>query len=208
MMNAQLLHKGLFGLLFILMQMPGYVLSQSLKSVPKIKFITANADLFNTNCFIENNGQYAQIDEAHDIGKISFAYQGFTTPVLFSSSGILYIINKRKNLSHEKWVKPDREEREFNNIPIETKYIKIIWLGSNPDAQIMPEQQQQAYHTYGQLRANSFNKITIQNLYKNIDLVYSISKDGKRGYEYSFVIHPKGNVDDIQMQFWQCRWFR
>jgi len=43
-----------------------------------------------------------------------------------------------------------------------------------------------------------YEKVIYYNLYDNIDLVYLLS-NGEVKYE--FIVHPKGNVDDIQMQW-------
>lgn len=43
-----------------------------------------------------------------------------------------------------------------------------------------------------------FNKVTIQEIYKGIDVVYSFQDDKPR---YDFIVHPGANPNDITLRF-------
>ena len=104
-----------------------------INTLPKPTFITKNPDLFNNSCFVENIGQYHQIDKKTDIGKIEFAYEGFGSPVLFSASGILHVLRKKVKLSLERFEKSEyMVENEKDNLTEESnkqQFISMRWIG-------------------------------------------------------------------------------
>jgi len=53
----------------------------------------------------------------------------------------------------------------------------------------------------GIVNVHQYQKITYKNVYPNIDVVFSIPKDTLKTVEYNFVVHPKGNISDIQLKF-------
>jgi hypothetical protein len=50
------------------------------------------------------------------------------------------------------------------------------------------------------LSVHQYQQITYENIYPNIDVVFSIQKTLKT-VEYNFVVHPKGKISDIQLKF-------
>ena len=192
-----------------LLQKSGLVENQGLSS-SKIKFVTGkDGDLFGKEkSFIENIGQYGDsLSNAFNMGKTLFGYEGLDMPVLFTSKGLIHIHRKVIAPSHE-----ERERMERQKIPVEEinkkttvidKYITLEWVGANPNVQITSEDSTQAYHTYGmlQIKARSFKKITYHDLYPGIDVIYFFKEGNVAGFEYSLIIHPGADLNQVQLKY-------
>jgi len=84
--------------------------------------------------------------------------------------------------------------------------VDVDLSNANPDVQVKAEEPFSDYFNYynsitggqGVIGVHHYKKVTYQNIYNNIDLVFSIEK-GKP--EYDFIIHPGGKVQDIVMQY-------
>jgi len=82
----------------------------------------------------------------------------------------------------------------------------MVLLNANINAEITATEQLEYYENYyttgdanhGITSVHAFKTITYQNIYPHIDLVLHSRKNG---LEYSFLVHPAGDVDDIQMQW-------
>jgi hypothetical protein len=78
-------------------------------------------------------------------------------------------------------------------------------VGANPRATIRPEEPAAVRTSYltsasadGIRDVRSFRRLAYRNIYPNIDLVFYT---GKQGLKYDFIVHPGGNVADIQMRY-------
>jgi len=89
--------------------------------------------------------------------------------------------------------------------------MDVELLGANPGVVVKSEIVAQAagYDNFytknapqGILNVKAYEKITYQNIYPNIDLVYYTSNDkGNKALKYDFVVHPGGKTSDIQMRY-------
>jgi hypothetical protein len=100
--------------------------------------------------------------------------------------------------------------------------MDMEFVGSNPQPQIIPENVTLTYTNYylahtpeaGITNVKSFKKLTYKNIYPNIDLVLEISDlkntvssnpqsaiGNPQSLEYSFIIHPGGNPEDIKIHW-------
>ena len=84
--------------------------------------------------------------------------------------------------------------------------IDITLAGSNPACQIIPSDPLPEYFNYftasvpsdGIKNVRQYSKITYKNIYPGIDLEFFTKEE--HGYKYNFVIHPGGNIKDIQLK--------
>jgi hypothetical protein len=82
--------------------------------------------------------------------------------------------------------------------------MEMQFIGANPNPTVISEEPQEAYSNYylahctTGITAHTFNKLTYKNIYPSIDLV--LSTNGK-GMEYSFVVYPGGDVNNIRMRW-------
>ena len=166
-----------------------------------------NHDLFGTNkTYIENIGQYGEtLKEFTELGKIRFAYEGLGMPVLFTSSGIIYLQRKINPLTKEQM--EEWEEHGIGDSEKETYYsdrtITMQWINANPNPEIIAEELTGGYHTYGSFsnKARGFKKIIYKNLYPDIDIVFSFIDNEKPGFEYSIIAKPGADLNIVKMRF-------
>jgi uncharacterized protein (TIGR02145 family) len=83
--------------------------------------------------------------------------------------------------------------------------IDITLEGANPDCQVIPSDPLMEYFNYftanvppeGIKNVRKYNRITYKDIYPDIDLEFFTT--GEHGYEYNFVVHPGGNINDIRL---------
>lgn len=102
---------------------------------------------------------------------------------------------------------------ENNNLKIEKAAgyrMDLKLLNANKNATIIksaPAPYVQNYYLAHQglngVTAKSYNKVTYQNIYPNIDWVLytSTNESGSENLKYDFVVHPGGNPKDIQLAY-------
>jgi hypothetical protein len=82
----------------------------------------------------------------------------------------------------------------------------LILLNSNPQAQIIPSEQQEYFENFyttgdadhGITNVHTFKTITYNNIYPHIDMVLHSKESGMK---YEFVVNPGGKVSDIKLQW-------
>ncbi|MBB4801428.1 gliding motility-associated-like protein [Flavobacterium nitrogenifigens] len=127
-------------------------------------------------------------------------YEVKKTPVVCSSTTkkIPYAIPEK-----------DDEGKEESNLEYIFHRIDIDFLNSNSKVELITEQKSTDFDNYynipnkpeGIIGVHQYKQITYKNIYPNIDVVFTIPDDPKKTVEYNFVIHPKGNISDIQLKF-------
>ncbi len=84
----------------------------------------------------------------------------------------------------------------------------MFWDGSNPNVQIIAEEETHDYHTYSYeengesknvSKARGYKKITYKNLYPNIDVEYTFHPE--TGIKYAIVLHPGADAAKIKMRY-------
>jgi hypothetical protein len=158
--------------------------------------------------FIKNIGQYDHFSGIPAVmGKVEFGFEGLISPVLFTSSGIVFIQHKEEKISHA-----EEEELEEKGIPEEEiehrkktidKTVFMQWIGANPSPVIISEDISTNYFTYGDLKtkAYGYKRIIYKELYPGIDLVYHFIEGSKKGFEYSFIVRPGADAGVIKMSY-------
>lgn len=82
--------------------------------------------------------------------------------------------------------------------------IELHLIGSNPLCLVQSQEKQLSFNNYhyphyqAGITSYKYSKIIYRNIYSNIDLVLSAQK---QGFEYSFIVHPKGKPDDIELEW-------
>ncbi|NJM79146.1 MAG: T9SS type B sorting domain-containing protein [Flavobacterium sp.] len=82
-------------------------------------------------------------------------------------------------------------------------------MNTNKTVKLISEEKSSDYDNYynvahapdGITNVHKFQKITYQNIYNNIDVVFFIPKDTTKVVEYNFIVKPGGKVSDIQLKF-------
>lgn len=164
----------------------------------------ADKDVFGkARRFVQNVGQYGDYLSRHKLlGKIQYGYEDMGLPVLFTNHAIIHLHRKEIKQSYGK--KEKRNEREPEEERDELPPLKMItmeWVNANPAAVIQAEDEATGYHIYGTIQqpAKGYRKLIIKDIYPAIDVVYSFIS-GQAGYEYSLIIRPGGNIEQVKLQ--------
>jgi hypothetical protein len=98
---------------------------------------------------------------------------------------------------HYQWTKYDND--------IQTYRLDMILVGANPNAQRIEEEITGYFENYylpqcpNGVIAGSYNKVSYNNIYPNIDFVLSINSSNE--FKYDFVVHQGGRPQDIKMRY-------
>lgn len=87
--------------------------------------------------------------------------------------------------------------------------IDIDFENSNSAVKLIAEEKSSDYDNYynvahapgGITGVHKYKKITYQNIYNHIDVIFFIPKDTTKAVEYNFIVKPGGKVSDIQLKF-------
>ena len=103
---------------------------------------------------------------------------------------------------------PLRRDASIASLPskISTSRMDLVLIGSNPSESITATDQQEYYENFyttgdanhGITNVHTYKTVIYKNIYPNIDMI--LKADGV-GMEYSFLVHPGGNVSDIQLRW-------
>jgi len=173
-------------------------------------FVFSQYTEFKTEAaFIPNVGQFDGRNWQKN--KIEFAIHEGNDYVFFTKKGLTYRFDRVIRNPELKEEAGDFEGEKLGLTERVTKseLVHITWIGSNPDAQIISEEEINSYFSYCIYQDNEhkevkninnikgYKKLTYKNLYNNIDVVYTFHPDG--GFEYSFILHPGADVSQIKL---------
>lgn len=167
--------------------------------------------------FIENKGQIVD-QEGKQNKNVKFLLNTSGLNVQLRNNGFSYDIYETKKIS---LTKQDKEfyssitrldqkgktpDYSFKN---DYHRIDIDFLNSNPSVRLIPEEKSADYDNYytvahapqGITGVHKYQRVTYQNIYNHIDVVFFIPKDSTKAVEYNFIVKPGGKVSDIQMKF-------
>ena len=149
-----------------------------------------------TDVFVKNNGQFDESANASP-GKVLFALNNFET-VFFTKEGYTWRLDKEERAPLQK------EEREEQERKIETSFVNMQWIGTDPNATVIAEEEAAGYYTYADeklksIRAKGYRKLIYKELYPGIDVEYIIPKKG--GIKYSLIVKPGADVSKVKMKY-------
>ncbi len=159
--------------------------------------------------FVENKGQ---ITNQHGTlrNDIQFKLQSGELALFIGDGQLHYQWSKLLNpeaAQHEPnpWNKPaalDDGNYQDPKLRMQAYRMDVQLVGANTNATIIKEEQQSYFEQYYMGHANgqahSYNKITYKNIYPHIDWVLYTNE---QQLKYDFIIHPGGDVNDIQLQY-------
>ncbi|WP_130734497.1 T9SS type B sorting domain-containing protein [Flavobacterium sp. J27] len=167
--------------------------------------------------FIENKGQIVD-QKGKENSQVKYLLNTNGLNVQLRENGFSYDVYETERIS---LTKKDKEfngsnssfDRGIKNPDYSLKYnfhrIDIDFLNSNKNVALVSEDKSADYDNYynvahapnGITQVHKYQKITYQNIYTNIDVVFFIPKDSTKVVEYNFIVKPGGKVSDIQLQF-------
>jgi gliding motility-associated-like protein len=166
--------------------------------------------------FKENKGQIIdQNGKPNDAVKYLLNSRGFN--VQLKKQGFsydVYEIKKRIKKNHHQEQNSLVSLHNNKNLPdyiLEYSFhrIDIDFINANTNVELITDEASSDYDNYynvpnkpeGITHVHQYKQITYKNIYPNIDVIFSIPKDTLKTIEYNFVVHPKGNIQDIQLKF-------
>ncbi|CAM4081839.1 MULTISPECIES: T9SS type B sorting domain-containing protein [Flavobacterium] len=167
--------------------------------------------------FIENKGQIID-QKGKENSKVKYLLNTNGLNVQLRANGFSYDVYETKKIP---LTKKDKElytsDPNFDNGVKSPDYslkynfhrIDIDFLNSNKNSKLISEEKSSDYDNYynvahapnGITNVHKYQKITYQNIYNNIDVVFFIPKDSTKVVEYNFIVKPGGKVSDIQLKF-------
>ncbi len=157
--------------------------------------------------FVENAGQVLD-QHGHSKPEIRFVAKQNGMKVFVHNQGIHYQFEKmdpqafgamedRKNIA-------DVSSREA--LPYETYRVDMQLIGSNLQADVVGELQQEYYENHynvegtpeGITGVRSYRRLVVHDVYPNIDWVLYPNAEGLK---YDFIVHPGGNPNSIKIKY-------
>ena len=190
-----------FLLLFFLLSFSISIFSQQLK--------TSSA-----YSFTENKGQIVDQDGKQNPA-VQYLFNSDGLNVQIKNDGFSYDVYEVKKVPKKKSKRRESDLPQKNKLKTEydLKYeyhrVDIDFVGANKNPEIIAEGKSVDYDNYynipnrpkGVENVHRYEKITYQNLYSNIDLVFFQPKDTLKPIEYNFIVNPGGKISDIQLKF-------
>lgn len=176
-----------------------FVLGRSYAGQPGKKLMNDN-DVFGTRIFIENKGQFNSYINTGDA--VKYALLNGEENIFFTPKGLVYKYTKRYAISERK-----REQAEHGkNVKFKQDvcyYVSMKWVNANTNITIEEGEKQDRYFTYGtaELKSYVYKKITYKNVYKGIDIEYTIPEDKGYGIKYNVIVHPGANPNDVKILY-------
>ena len=168
----------------------------------------------NSIGFIENKGQIVdQKNKPNTSVKYLLSTNGLN--VQLKDKGFSYDVYEAKKVSKKKTNETNSFENSSKNnkepeFEIEYKFHRIdfTFLNSNTNAKLIPEKKSTDYDNYynvvhapeGITNVHKYQKVTYQNIYNQIDVVFFIPNDSTKVVEYNFIVKPGGKISDIQLK--------
>lgn len=170
----------------------------------------------NSTGFIENKGQIVnQKNKPNPSVKYLLNTNGLN--VQLREKGFSYDVYEIEKIP---LTKKDKEFHSFNpnfDDRIKTpdyslKYnfhrIDIDFLNANQNVKLIAEEKSKDYDNYynvahdrnGITNVHKYKKVTYQNIYNQIDVVFFIPNDSTKAVEYNFIVKPGGKISDIQLK--------
>lgn len=167
---------------------------------------------FNTHqpfSFEENKGQLAT-DNGITLKEVLYSGKDNGMQVYCYKDKIAFVFNKvdtykKTGAKTDKTSVPARFNNHADDSAVVTAArMEMHFENAASDLKVVPGQPQQVYNTYyldncpNGITTHFFNELTYRDIYPYIDLVLSTKGEG---FEYSFIVRPGGNTDNIRMKW-------
>lgn len=151
--------------------------------IPLISFSFNNRSNNLPDGFIKNEGQI------HDQKfKLNTSVQ-----YLFPANESMNVHLRKDGFSYEIFKRNGKDKTV-----VYSQRLDFEFIGMNKDFKILEDDKNNLEIYIKNLKINSFRKITYQNVFNKIDIVFSINSKTKK-FKYDFIVHPGGNVNDINI---------
>lgn len=150
--------------------------------------------------FIENKGQFNQFSDE----EVLFGIDDGASLVLFNKSGYeLFFSRKHKNQNRE------RGDRTKSRYLQQQEIVSVKFQGAGQGLKIVPQEKVAHSSTYAMLNqdrsqthisgVDGFKKLVYQNVYPNVDAVFTIHPEG--GFKYDLVLRKGADLSKVKLQY-------
>jgi hypothetical protein len=164
--------------------------------------------LFPSNGFVPNQGQIVD-DEGNLRPEVHFVYEMPGAKLFFHNDKIVFAFWKLEYVENDKsrelLENGDIEGAKFHSMRIHQMRIDLEFAGANPNTQIVYEERMSHYINFfhghcpeGVGNVYPFKKVTYQNIYNNIDLVFYATESGLK---YDVVLRPGARLSDVRFAY-------
>ena len=205
MLSLKLFNRGIVLLTLILLTSIGLSAQQSSDNQYKHNW---TAQPFDYKLFIENKGQCDK--DIPGTNKILFQARIGRLDAYFTTQGMTYRYkdwgSPKKDQQKEKEERKRHEEGDKDKEEASpTKYLSLMWIGSNPDATIEGGAKEEYYNTYpdgmtGTIIARVYRHLTYRNLYPGIDVEYLFPSD-TTGIKFNIIVHPHADLSKVRLKY-------
>src|SRR6478735_1232521 len=169
-------------------------------------------DLFSDNItFTENKGQLENVYKLtlNNMNDVKFYTRSFGGTAYFAEEGIAFgflkwkldLANKMKTSADPANERIKKAERNYQSTG-----FNIHFIDKNKNAKLIGIGQEEATLNYFHgddaskyvTDIHNYNEVLYENLYEHIDLKYYLNESD---LQYDYIIHPGGNVKQIQLQY-------
>jgi hypothetical protein len=192
----------LISIIAMLFAAPAINAQTIVKNGKALKPTWITSDPFKTKVFVENDGQFNNWVQTTDTIKYALIN---SNRIFLTRHGLVFRIDKVEAVNKTAREENEQEADSDENPPlIEKYYVKMNWMGCNPDAKMEVSEQAEGYYTFGEkgyenVKAKGYKKIVYKNLYHAIDVEYIIPQKG--GIEYKLILHPGADISQVKMQY-------
>jgi gliding motility-associated-like protein len=170
----------------------------------------------NSTGFIENKGQIVD-QKSKPNAAVKYLLNTNGLNVQLREKGFSYDVyetektplTKKDKAFHSSNLNLDKE-KETPDYSLKHNFhrIDIDFLNANQNVKLIAEEKSKDYDNYynvahdrnGITNVHKYKKVTYQNIYNKIDVVFFIPNDSTKAVEYNFIVKPGGKISDIQLK--------
>jgi len=156
-----------------------------------------------SSAFVQNKGQIINQDNERN-NDVLFMYTGKGLKIQLRKTGYSYELFSSPNIPKIKPGKKtyDRPE-ELRDIKTFTSRVDIDFYKMGPSVEVITSGKKTEvlnYITCGKeiSNVNLFEKITYKNIYKNIDVEFTLTGNDINPLKYNVILHPGADIDQIK----------
>ncbi len=171
--------------------------------------VTWSSKAFNHTVFVENKGQFN--DKADRKSDVLYGFVSEGMQIYLTTNGVIY--QHEETILHKENEEKERkrgEKKEEERPEYIQHIVKMNWDGANPSVRVIAEEPVTNFFSYsdpsdkthlGTLKCTGYKKVTYQNIYPGIDIVYTFPGEGKSGIKYAAIVHPGADPSLIKMNY-------
>ena len=163
---------------------------------------------FQRDVFIENNGQFSAAEKKFVGSKINYFTHKGSVYLYFTPNGLALRKDTVYKVKGEDKIGIEQEDG-MRDLRIKHMLTKMQFVGANPNAKIVVENETPDYFTYpnhqdksgkSSVLAHAWTKLIYKNIYKGIDIEFYYPED-KGGIEYNIIVHPGGDPSVVKFSY-------